>query len=800
MGAALAWLLAIEVLGLLAWPLTRWLLRALPDRGWAFTKCVGLLVAGYVLWIGATFALLPNTQAGAIGAAVALVLLGLLAPGLRLGDAGTGRHGDAETGGHGDTETRGRRDEERVRALSAVRAFSASLSLRVSASAGWWLGGEALFIVAFAAVALYRAYDPAAAHTEQPMDLALLQAAWRTERLPLQDPWFAGEPLPYYWFGYFLMAMLAHLSGVPPALGYNLALATVAGLAAQGAAGVVANLLAPRLGWRRAAAHGWVGAGLLLVLATWEGLLERLRAWRALPAAAWAWLAIDGLAPPDGLPRLVPTDPPDAWWWWRATRVIATYGPHPLRGGPPIALDYTITEFPLFSLMLGDLHPHVMGLPLFVLAIGLSLAVFHEAPPPRLAWASAEWPRLALAALLLGALGFVNSWDLPTGLALVAGAWALRLLPTVGWRTAIRHALVAAAGLLGAALLLYLPFYLSLRSAAQGLGVTLFRSQPQHFAIVWGPLLVLAAALLVVAWQRASPGWPVRGPGGRWGAALLGLALGLLLFAQAWVALGLLAALALSAWLLARARDDALARDERFAIGLVVLALALLLVPEFVFVRDLFGNRMNTVFKLSYQAWALLALSGGYALAVVGPALPAGRRWLWRGAVALALGAGLVYPALAPWSKAQGFGRPPTLDATLWLAQRRPAEAAALAWLRANAGPEDVVLEAPGRSYDPLTARVGPQTGLPTALGWPWHVTQWRGSGAPAEQRQREVATLYATPDAAEARRLLERLHVRWVLVGENERAAYPPAGLAKFERLLRVAYSEDGVTIYGNP
>ncbi len=55
-------------------------------------------------------------------------------------------------------------------------------------------------------------------------------------------------------------------------------------------------------------------------------------------------------------PGLFPTD---NWWWWRATRVIDT-----LSGGQ--SLDYTITEFPIFSFILGDLHPHVMNLPFVI--------------------------------------------------------------------------------------------------------------------------------------------------------------------------------------------------------------------------------------------------------------------------------------------------------------------------------------------------------------------------------------------------------------------------------------------------
>ena len=36
---------------------------------------------------------------------------------------------------------------------------------------------------------------------------------------------------------------------------------------------------------------------------------------------------------------------------------------------------------------------------------------------------------------------------------------------------------------------------------------------------------------------------------------------------------------------------------------------ALMFVVEFVFIRDSFGSRMNTVFKFYYQAWILIALA-----------------------------------------------------------------------------------------------------------------------------------------------------------------------------------------------
>src|SRR5690606_31677679 len=63
-------------------------------------------------------------------------------------------------------------------------------------------------------------------------------------------------------------------------------------------------------------------------------------------------------------------------------------------------------------------------------------------------------------------------------------------------------------------------------------------------------------------------------------------------------------------------------RDLAFVLLLCVLGLGLLFAPEFVYLRDNFGTRMNTVFKFYYQAWLLLGLATAYAIAVAVRVLP----------------------------------------------------------------------------------------------------------------------------------------------------------------------------------
>jgi uncharacterized membrane protein len=234
-----------------------------------------------------------------------------------------------------------------------------------------------------------------------------------------------------------------------------------------------------------------------------------------------------------------------------------------------------------------------------------------------------------------------------------------------------------------------------------------------------------------------------------------------------------------------------------FVVGMLALGAALVLFPEFLYLRDSFGSRMNTVFKFYYAAWLLWGVAGAYALASPWEAFGRWGRAIMVGA-ALPVVLGLLYTTTALWEKANHFdvSRQLTLDGTAHLDQEVPADAAAIRWMRAALDPA-VVAEAVGGSYSGH-GRVSAHTGFPTVLGWEFHEFQWRGDYAPQGTRRTDIERLYMTRDWIEAQEILDRYGIAYVYVGPLERSTYEQVITRKFDAYMDLLYSSPDVAIYG--
>ena len=253
-------------------------------------------------------------------------------------------------------------------------------------------------------------------------------------------------------------------------------------------------------------------------------------------------------------------------------------------------------------------------------------------------------------------------------------------------------------------------------------------------------------------------------------------------------------------------------RAMPFVLLLVLTGALLTLGPEFVYLRDNFGVRLNTTFKFYYQAWAMFGVAAlvglDYLWATRRGAADRAVAGLATAGYAALLAVALLFPFFAVQSRAAEYRgpadatdrQPATLDGLAQLARFNPADYEAILWLRDNVaavdGPPPVILEAVGGQYSGY-GRVSAATGLPTVLGWAGHEWQWRGSDHPEPgRRETIVEQIYTTRDLGVVGFLLDEFGVQYIIVGDLEREQYGSSGLAKFEE-LPVAFANDRVTIY---
>ncbi|HEX9921676.1 MAG TPA: DUF2298 domain-containing protein, partial [Anaerolineae bacterium] len=203
------WWLIISIFGLVGWLVAFSLLCNLPDRGFAFARPVGLLLTGYILWLGGTFRLLQNSVGGSLVALVLVLAIGLI----------------------------WQRQQRSPGSLSMLAWLRREWRYVVSV--------ELMYHVAFAGWVIFKAYNPniETAGGEKWMEIAFINGTLRSDYFPPQDPWLSGFGISYYYFGYVFMAMVTRLTGLVSTIAFNLYIPTLFAMTLTAAFGIIANLV-----------------------------------------------------------------------------------------------------------------------------------------------------------------------------------------------------------------------------------------------------------------------------------------------------------------------------------------------------------------------------------------------------------------------------------------------------------------------------------------------------------------------------------------------------------------------------
>src|SRR5690606_35947845 len=151
---------------------------------------------------------------------------------------------------------------------------------------------------------------------------------------------------------YILGAILGKTSGVIASISYNLWTAMLFALAGLSAFGVVNNLVRVRGSVRAAWMTGLVGLVAVAVMGNYQTPFvdEPYYARTASPETLEFWDVRGRLTP---LSETSSTWQNTGWWWWASARVIHDHNLSDQGGNNEV-----INEFPMFSYILGDNHPH----------------------------------------------------------------------------------------------------------------------------------------------------------------------------------------------------------------------------------------------------------------------------------------------------------------------------------------------------------------------------------------------------------------------------------------------------------
>ena len=779
---ALVWYLAIMVLGWIVYPFVRWALKSLPDHGYPLSRLTGILLLALFTWLaGSNGAYFSRTT-------ILIVAAALLAVNIVL--AILQRHELLE-----DLKTR-KRYFLTVELVFLV-FFLIDLGIRFGNPDLWhpWKGGE------------------------KPMDLSYFTAVLKSTTFPPYDPWFSGGYINYYYYGFVIVGVPVKLLGIEPGIAYNLILPTLFALTAVGAFSVVWNILRGqttdsdvdgRVANRRSLFGGLMAAFFVLII----GNLGTLR---------MLWQGMEKLVAPNGTLDGSTVFQRVGWFFSGFGRFLQgarlPYGGGEWYWVPSRAIPGdVITEFPFFTFTYADLHAHMIALPITILALSWVLAILLG----KWNWGSSLKERIpsyiftfVFGGVVIGALRPTNTWDLPAYLCLAAiiilytiiryatiPAWFLRSSPD--WMRCGLYALCNVVVFTAMLFLFYAPFSKWYGQAYGSLDRwTGEHSELPSYLIHWGFFLFIIVTWFIWEareWMAETPASALKGLK-KYSAFIqtifILIVLVLILLAIIGVKIGWVA-FPLAIWALVLLLRPGQHDVKKFVLFIIGTALAMTI---FVELFNLHGDvgRMNTVFKFYYQAWTLLALSAAAALMWLIPAVLT--KWkdrtsiVWQITLAVLVFGVLLYPVTAAQDKItdrMSPETPKTLDGMAYMKTSLYSDQEtvfdlsqdyeAIKWMQANVQGSPVILEGNCVEYR-WCNRFTINTGLPGILGWNWHQRQQRGYLSTNEiyNRLDSITMFYTTTDVNRAVDFLETYDVKYVIVGQLEKAYYPGDGMNKF-------------------
>ena len=806
-------------------PLTGLIFRRFEDRGWIFSKSIGILISSMVFFWLNSMHILKFVQLNMLIVTVVLFALNIAL----------------------------------FFKLKMETLFSEANYILIAVE-------EILFLFIYLIWVWIIGFKPEAYGTEKFMDYGFLTSMMRSLWLPFEDMWYSGEPINYYYGGQYVTAWMIKLTGINVGVGYNVMRALVTTFSFCAPFSLVWQLMRDRFGrigkeapWVSATIAGWAVAFCGNFHYVIYGIIKPL-VYSARGEEYNYWF-------PDST-RYIGYDPdlPDKTIheYPAYSTVLGDLHAHYLDILFVVAV--TAIAYAYAQRILAETD--VSRKPKWVTTKALLMEILAQ-------------PEIILIGFFTGIFRFTNFWDFPIYFV-VCGAIVFFMNLWKYQKDLVRFAVVMAGQAAEAFVIGYiacLPFTMNFDQISSEIGLCTTHTVFYQFMVLWGlPIAVFAGFIIMIvleqkdriaemraaksvrraAADRASgPDKTAKGPDGERSTSVASAVESQVLMTETASDGEALTAdeaeddelsvelledkpvmsdaeeaeqerkTAARAFARLKFRKNATDEEKKQALDegpmiedssddgrvlfglylpdLAVLliglcAIGLILMPEVIYVKDIYGGehyRANTMFKLTYQAFILFGMMMGYVIErCYLRGRRAGRIFSIVALVLVVFTAGYIFKSIDSWfgNVFKNNNRIST-DASVFVDESMSTDFDAISWLNNKVTGRPVVLEAPGDSYTDYQ-RVSVATGLPTVLGWYVHEWLWRNDTDSMNVRAADCQTIYTSTDEDEVRRLIDKYNISYIYIGQLERQKYPDLNDSLLQSLGQVAYS-DGETTY---
>ena len=625
-----------------------------------------------------------------------------------------------------------------------------------------------IFSVIFIFIAVLRMSNSDILHTEKIMEFMILSSTMSSSSIIAEDLWFYNNSISYYSFGYFIYSSIPSVINLDSAYAYNLVLPSVISLTYLS----LINLL-------KFVSHVKKSFIILLLfiymifLGPLATILEVLSHLGLGSDYFYRLIDIEGITKKESSELFWPKD---NWWWFSISRIISFNKPDIFYS------DYTINEFPSFSIILGDIHPHLLVLPFVILCFSFIFFVFKN---QRFSLINIFWINITFIFTVL-----INPWYS------VVILWYLfsniiflyKYLKKKEKKIIIIFLIILFVELI----LFVIIFNPGNQLVFPYISNVKIISRFHHLFLYWGFSFITISISISYLIYKNKIYFELL----RYFLATFAILLSIpLVLSDIYLNLELFYNLLLNNFFFAFLISASIillknSNIEKSILILLFSSLITIIGSEYIFVVDHFNNRMNTVFKFYFINYLILNLISLYFIFLFINSFTFSKRFILVSLIFILFIPSLWWSVSAIKTRSAdnigSFG----LNGLDYL---REDEIEAIQFIKSNTNKSDIVLEGVGKSYTKSNI-LSSYTGRSTLLGWVNHQLQWRSETSEIIELDNAIEEFYKNPQTSNL--ILNKYKVEYIVLSTYEKKRYDLNNDDQF-RSFKLVFENDYYKIF---